>query len=212
MLLKWIECEVVPGQRAVFHTGQRQWRVLCLAPGLIGQAGGWSDDRRRAFVLGLWASEADYRTFFAHLHDAVADRNGQAEAIAHSSVALADVVLEMPGAADSLARGLVGAEVLRIADCQLKPERASRFVDAQARVWAPGMAEAPGMLGGVFGAVRDQPDRFLVATLWSSMEAHDAYARQRVTALREGAGTDDDVEQLVGRVIALVPAWTVVRA
>jgi len=48
-----------------------------------------------------------------------------------------------------------------------------------------------------------------VLSLWESADAHDAYGTGSVRRLRETAGVADDVDRLVGALIELEPAWTV---
>ncbi|MFB7472964.1 DUF4937 domain-containing protein [Kitasatospora sp. NPDC056184] len=203
---KWISCEVPPGDgRERFSAGQRGWAAIGDQPGLVGQVGGW--DRGCARVLGLWEDAVAYGRFMRERHDAVVGASGQGGTYAAIETADGAVVLEMPGDAADLPRALETAALLRVADCRLRPGRTAHFLDVQRRVWAPGMAAAGGMLGGV--VTRLAPRRYLVTTLWSDPAAHRRYAAERLPALRERAAIEDDLRTLDGRPVPLEPAWTV---
>ncbi|WP_380285917.1 DUF4937 domain-containing protein [Kitasatospora purpeofusca] len=202
---KWIGCEVPESGRERFSAAQRGWAAIGDQPGLVGQVGGW--DRGCARVLGLWADEEAYGRFMRERHDAVIGASGQGGTYAAIATATGAVVLEMAGDAAELPRALEAATLLRVADCRLRPGRAAHFLDVQRRVWAPGMAAAGGMLGGV--VTRLDPHRYLVTTLWSGPAAHRRYAAERLPALREHAATGDDLRALTGHLLPLEPAWAV---
>ncbi|MFF7452967.1 DUF4937 domain-containing protein [Kitasatospora sp. NPDC008115] len=203
---KWISCEV-PSEdgRTRFSDAQQAWSAIGDQPGLVGQVGGW--DGGCARLLGLWDDEETYGRFLRERHDAVLGASGQGGTYDAIETAAGAVVLEMPGDAGGLPRALETATLLRVADCRLRPGRAAHFLDVQRRVWAPGMAAAGGMLGGV--VTRLEAERCLVTTLWSGPAAHRRYAEEQLPALRERAATEEDLCGLTGRSLALEPAWTV---
>ncbi|MFF2659428.1 DUF4937 domain-containing protein [Kitasatospora sp. NPDC058032] len=202
---KWIGCEVPEDGRERFSDAQRAWAAIRDQPGLIGQVGGWEGGYAR--VLGLWADEEAYGRFMRERHDAVVAASGQGGTYTAIEAGTGDVVLEMAGDAADLRGALGTAALLRVADCRLRPGRAAHFMDVQHEVWAPGMAAAGGMLGGV--VTRLDPQRYLVTTLWSGAAAHERYAAEHLPALHERAAVADDLQALTGHRLALEPAWTV---
>ncbi|MBO1416583.1 DUF4937 domain-containing protein [Streptomyces sp. FH025] len=201
---KWIDCRVRPGARAAFAAGQRRWAAIADQPGLVGQVGGWSPADGRALVLGLWADEPAYERFMGERHDAVAETAAQRDTWTAIRVAAGPVVQTVP---ISLPDALEHAELLRVADCLLRPGRADHFLDVQREVWSPGMAAAGGLLAGT--VTRLAADRYLVTTLWSSAEAHAAYTAEVFPGLRARADVPADVETLTGHVLPLEPSWRV---
>ncbi|MFF2956067.1 DUF4937 domain-containing protein [Kitasatospora sp. NPDC057965] len=202
---KWIGCEVPEGGRGRFSDAQRAWAAIGDQPGLVGQVGGW--DGGCARVLGLWADEEAYGRFMRERHDAVVAASGQGGTYTAIVVGAGEVVLQMAGDAVDPRDALETAALLRVADCRIRPGRAGHFMDVQREVWAPGMAAAGGMLGGV--VTRLDPQRYLVTTLWSGAAAHERYAAEQLPALRERAAVTDDLQALTGHLLPLEPAWTV---
>jgi quinol monooxygenase YgiN len=145
----------------------------------------------------------------AHMHDPIVTRCGQRQTYESCATAVLRGVFRMPGEAGRLEDAFASARLIRVADCRVRPERREHFVDAQLTVWAPGMAKAPGMLGGIFTVSATDPTRFLVLTGWANAAAHAAYAKDRVPALRALATLDEDVLTLEGRRVAVEPSWLV---
>lgn len=211
MLIKWVRCEVV--DRDAFDRGQRGWSALAGLPGFLGQCGGLASGPRShsptehrqsdastdvAHVFGLWRSEADHRAFLTGPHDRLAaDQAGSYSAI---EVRLFERVLDIGGGFP--ARG----SVVRLAHCRVRDGRRAHFEQAQASVWNPGMAAAPGMLGGVFA---HGDSGFLVLTSWESADHHRRYTTDVFPDLFLRSGARDDLEAVAGAVIDLDPAWSV---
>ncbi len=211
MMIKWIVCAA--SNRDAFDAAQRIWERLRYCDGLVGQIGGWDEaDANRACILGIWRDAAAYERFFAHVHDAVTLANGQAASYESISVTVADAVVRMPGAAASLRDAIAAAGVLRVADCKVGPGRRDHFVGAQLETWTPEMAEADGMLGGIFSVAHGDPSRYLVTTLWRDQAAHATYVRDRLPDLRSRAAVDGDLVRLDGTIVPLEPGWRVVSA
>lgn len=103
--------------------------------------------------------------------------------------------------------GDAGGALLRLAHCHVTAGRQAHFVRAQAAVWNPGMAAAPGLLGGVFAQRGDA--EFLVLSGWASEAAHADYVDGPFAALRERSGAADDLESIAGDLVDVEPAWTV---
>ena len=203
MIVKWIVCQV--SDPVAFDRGQRGWTDLAALPGFLGQIGGWSTTvPGQAHVLGFWNDRRDHDAFMAGAHDRLAsDQQGSYSGIEARLFASA---LEI---GTLRLTDLARTEVVRLAHCLVRPDRREHFVTVQGDVWIPAMAAAEGMLGGTFGERDRERDEFLVLSLWESADAHDAYGTGSVRRLRETAGVADDVDRLVGALIELEPAWTV---
>ncbi len=213
MLLKWIVCRVAADKAAAFSQAQRAWGACADAVGFLGQAGGFAGDD--ACVAALWSDEPALAAFMAHLHDPIVAGTVQERTYESLETTPFRPLLRMraaSGARASLASvvdAVVDATVIRVADCRVRDGRADHFVDAQLRVWLPGMAAAPGMRGGFFSVSQEDPRRFLVVTGWDAAAAHDAYAKERVPELRAAASVDDDLESLRGHRVLCEPSWRV---
>ena len=73
----------------------------------------------------------------------------------------------------------------------------------------PGMAQADGMLGGVFSRCRAADTRYLVTTLWEDREAHARYVEECLPRLRGQAQVECDVERLDAHLVQLESSWRV---
>ena len=201
MLVKWVRCHVVDA--AAFERGQRGWAALSGLPGFLGQCGGWS--RREpgvAHVLACWRGAGEHAAFLRGAHDGIAA--GQAGSYDRIEVRLLDRVLDVgAGVPPDLPAGAVA----RLAHCRVRPDRVAHFERAQAEVWNPGMRAAPGMRGGVFA--RRDPAEFLVFSVWRTVADHERYRVERLPELRRRAGAADDLVEVTGDLVDLVPAWTV---
>lgn len=207
MIAKWIRCAVPDDQQDTFSQGQARWAPVAACAGFEGQLGGYAEGE--AHVFALWRGLRAYQGFMERDHDRLAAGAAQGGAYTSIEVDLLQHLLDMPGEQPDLAAALPGAALLRVADCQVKPERELEFCEAQEEVWAKGMAGVPGMLGGAFWSKRGAEARFVVTTAWASVEAHDAYVKGALPKLRKAARSDDDLVALRGILLPLLPAWTV---
>ena len=198
MLIKWITCEVV--DRIAFARGQQAWRALREVPGFLGQCGGWG--RGAAHIFGFWQDRGSHELFRTTTHDRIA----AAQAGTHRGlgVRLLDRRLDI-GA--GFPAGLGGAGVLRLAHCHIRPGRSASFTRVQEKVWIPGMAAAPGMLGGVVG--RAGAAELAVLTAWRTAADHRSYQDEIFPGLFAAATPAHDTDTVTGDVITLDPAWTV---
>ena len=187
MLLKWIVCEVEEDQTETFHAAQVAWSQIRATVGLIAQLGGWSTTGHEACILAIWDDRPSYERFFRFVHDSVTYRQIQTRTYRRASIALGAGLIRMRGAAPTLADAAGESGFLRVADCQVQPARRNQFIDAQLRVWEPGMADCPGQLGGAFSVVEGTDDRFLVTTLWRDEDSHDGYVRDSQPGLKSQA-------------------------
>jgi hypothetical protein len=201
-------CEVPRMQTTPFARAQGRWAPLAEVPGFACQVGGWDDaSPGTACILAIWRDGEVYERFMRDRHDALVEATGQPGTYGSLDVATGGVVFEMPGAEPDAVRALTRARLLRAADCHVRPGRFAHFRDAQADVWAPAMARADGMLGGVFSDLG--AGRYLVATGWRDEASHRRYAQEDVPALRDRAGAADDLLTIRSHRVSLSADWVV---
>jgi heme-degrading monooxygenase HmoA len=205
MLVKIIVVEVVDA--AAYDRAQRAWSVLGGTPGFIGQTGGWTHNQR-AVLVAFWESDAAHDAFMKGGHDALErEYLGSHRAI---DVILAHERIPLRGNASLLAAAR-DATYLRIMDCRVEAGRVDRFVTVQREILTPAMESAPGLLGGAFAAVTDDPQRFVVVSLWSDQAAHDRYQSERFPAAYTAAGVTTETMRIAGQYAQVVPEWCVTK-
>ncbi|MCU7730043.1 YdbC family protein [Actinoplanes sp. KI2] len=201
MLVKWITCR--PTDRAAFGLGQQAWARLHGTPGFLGQGGGWSRETPGvAQIFGFWSDQPSYQSFMDDAHDLIAA--AQTGTFDDLRVHVLDQRL---GIAHGLPAGLGGASLLRLAHCHVPEHRRDHFIQAQARVWNPGMAASHGMRGGVFAEGAET--EFLVLSAWETPADHQRYLDERFHRLRATARPEVDLDAITGDLVNLEPSWTV---
>lgn len=201
VLVKWIRCSVV--DRRGFERGQRKWAGLLGEPGFRGQGGGWSRERPGvAHIFAFWESRAFYDSFMARSHDRLAA--AQSGTFKDARVKLFDHRFDVKTGFEPR---FVDTDLVRVALCQVRAERAEHFALMQEKVWNPAMAGSPGMVRGLFGEAPG--DEFLVLSMWLSAAEHGKYQVERVQRLSARAQTETDVVALSGDIVELEPSWTV---
>ncbi|MFD7921476.1 YdbC family protein [Streptomyces sp. NPDC059740] len=201
MLVKWIRCSVV--DRRGFERGQRKWAGLLGEPGFRAQAGGWSRLRPGvAHLVAFWESRAFYDSFMARSHDRLAA--AQAGTYSKVQTRLFEYGFDVKVGFEPV---FADADVLRLAHCQVHPDRVEHFTLMQEKVWNPAMAGSPGMLRGLLGSAAGE--EFLILSVWQSSAERGKYRQERVERLGLRAQTEADVRAVDGDVVALEPSWTV---
>ena len=157
----------------------------------------------------MWQDESHYQQFMKQQHDKIVRHNDQMNTYDSIDVSLLTPTYDMPGCRESMMASLQDACALRIADCFVKPECEEHFVEMQHEIWIPGMCKADGMLAGVFSKVEHEPSRYMVTTLWESVEAHNAYSEKILPSLRSKSKVSEDVAQIVGGIVPLNQDWLV---
>jgi hypothetical protein len=200
-LVKWIRCGVV--DRTGFDREQRSWAALRDQPGFRGQGGGWSRSQPGvAHLFAFWDGPRSHDAFMAGPHDGIAAaQDGTFEMLA---VRLFEHRLDVKVGFEPR---FDDTDLLRVALCTVRPERADHFTFVQERVWNPAMAGSPGMLRGVFG--QSARNDFLVLSMWNTATERGKYRDGAVTRLSERAELDADVLSVAGDVVDVVQAWTV---
>lgn len=210
MIVKLIRCRVEDGAHDRFMSGQQRWRPLAQVQGFVGQIGGWrADDSDEAVIVGLWRDKASYEAFMSDVHDGLFERTGQKGSYASSEVSLWDSLLDMPGAESAMPAAMGRGALIRIALCEVLPDRREHFQQVQRDVWLPGMNAVPGMLAGVFSRSQQDESRYLVCTLWESAGAHAAYRADTLPALREQAEVKGDCRSMEGLIVPIEPSWRI---
>jgi hypothetical protein len=155
-----------------------------------------------AHLFAFWDGRRSYDAFMAGPHDGlVSAQHGTFEMLA---VRLFERRLDVKVGFEPL---FDDVDLLRVALCKVRPDRADHFTLMQQRVWNPAMAGSPGMLRGVFG--QGTAADFLVLSMWDSAAEHGKYRDGAVSRLSERADLDSDVLSVAGDVVDVVPAWTV---
>jgi heme-degrading monooxygenase HmoA len=197
----------VPDSRA-FDRAQRRWSALGGVDGFIGQSGGWANEApARAIIVAAWDARDAHGAFMNGAHDSIAGK--QSETYTDAAIALFETICEIPGEAGTMAAAMTQGGYLRLADCTIRAERTQHFRLVQESIWNPGMARAPGMLGGAFAVSYDDVLRYAVATFWSDEAAHRDYQEHIFPGLNALAGINDDAVRVAGYRVKLVPDWRV---
>ncbi|MBC3840252.1 DUF4937 domain-containing protein [Streptacidiphilus sp. 4-A2] len=181
MWIKWINCTVPAATREQFSTAQCGWSVISDQPGLVGQAGGWDPAGGHARLLALWADADAYQGFVRERHAAVVADIQQGDSYTALDIAAGESLFELSGDKDDLPRALEHATLLRVCDVRLVPGRETHFLDVLRG------SDVPGTLAGV--VTRIDPQRCLVATLWSDPATHGHYVSEELPGLRSAPGS-----------------------
>ncbi len=210
MLLKWIICVVPEPARPDFSRAQEHWSALADLDGFCGQIGGWGkNDPMEACILGLWENEDSYLRFMSEAHDSIAEASGQAEMYDSITITLFEFMFDIPGRLESMTDAIGEGSLLRTANCKVNTKRKAHFIHMQQEVWNPGMKDSGGLEAGLFGRGRDDPDRFLTATIWQDIASHQSFADHKVPELFEKAEVFLDLKSISGHVIAIDSSWCV---
>ncbi|CAN5405087.1 YdbC family protein [soil metagenome] len=210
MLLKWIMCRVSEQLRVPFSASQSKWRQLSKVPGFLGQFGGWNlKSNEEACIVAMWQDENHYQQFMKQQHDKIVRHNDQMNTYDSIDVSLLTPTYDMPGCRESMMASLQEACALRIADCVVKPEREAHFVEMQHEIWIPSVCKADGMLAGAFSKVEQESNRYMVTTLWKSLEAQEEYSAKVMPKLRKASDQSQDLDQILGGIVSLNRDWLV---
>lgn len=210
MVVKWIECTVKENMKEAFSAAQEQWGQTAGTPGFIAQTGGWdAQDKNLACIAAFWEDEKALSRFMKDQHDDIFNRNLQKDTYHNIQVRHFNMLFEMKGSSRSLSRDIHQGEVLRVADCLVKPGREQHFETMQQQVWKPGMQSAHGMLGGCFSKLNHPERQYLVTTFWDSPEHHERYKQEQLPILQKQANIQEDIEHITGRLILLEDGWKI---
>lgn len=210
MHVKWMECRVKEGMKEAFSKAQEQWNQTAKAPGFIAQTGGWdATDENLACIVAFWENEVALSRFMKEQHDVIFNRNKQKDTYDNIEIRHFNTLFDMEGNAGSLPEVIWQGNVLRVADCLVKPGREVHFETMQQDVWKPGMQSAAGMLGGYFSRINNAERRYLVTTFWDNEESHEKYRQEKLPTLQQQAGIQEDLQDIKGRLIILEKSWKI---
>jgi len=213
MLLKWIVCTVSDECKNSFSEKQQKWKEISSISGFLGQVGGWDlkapDD---ACIVCLWQDQFSYKEFMEKEHDRIFLDNNQAAVFEKIEVTLLEPTSIMPGVHKNMLDCLHLAKAIRVADCFVIPEREEHFNQAEKQIWIPGMAQAQGMLAGSYNKALGKDVRYIVTTLWASLEEHNQYAQTLMPEMQKKSEVSHDIKRMLGRVIVLDDNWLVAPA
>jgi heme-degrading monooxygenase HmoA len=201
-------CAVRPAQSELFSRAQQGWAPLVDVPGFGCQIGGWDHaSSATACILAVWRDAASYAGFMRNRHDPLSAATGHAGTYDSLQVVTGHVMFDMPGEEPDGIRALLRARVLRVADCRVRSGYEAHFREVQQRVWAPAMARAEGMLGGLYSQLG--PQRYIVTTGWRDDASHARYQRDDVPALRAASSSADALREIRGYVVSLTGDWRI---
>ncbi len=210
MLIKWIVCHVLPDKQNSFSEAQEKWSTIASTSGFIGQFGGWDLKRpEEACILSIWRNQESFDNFMMSIHDDITDGNNQASTYKNLQVKFFVPKMDMKGQYDTLFQAAPFGSYIRIADCFIKEESRSHFLNAQESVWIPAMSKTKGMLGGSFNEDIADNKHYLVTTFWDNEENHSKYTQSQVPRLRDQADVSNDLTQITGRFIQIENSWSV---
>ncbi len=207
MLAKWIVCRVSQSNRPAFAAAQLKWTGIAGCDGFSGQFGGFCGEH--VHVVGLWSKRELYEQFMQRDHDSITRANRQHELCSDIRVCVLSRVMDLPGEHASLADAVPFGVFARIALCEVHEANVEHFLAIQREVWAPAMANVPGMLGGAFWSFDEHPNRFLVSSLWRSESDHSAYSSGVVPQLRQRTAVEQDLASIQGYHFNLQRPWSV---
>ena len=204
MLLKLIQCDVIPNQELLFSQGQVCWSETRNSKGFIKQFGGWNNSK--ATIFALWKDEASMDSFMSTDHDAIAEKANQSCSYATINVSYFERVMEIPK--EHLAFHHT-PELIRVAECEVIEGKEGVFLDTQRQVWNGGMSLASGMLGGDVWRSTKNKNNYLVTTWWRSNQDHDNYMNENFPELLKKAQTGTYLSNVQGYQFEIEELWGV---
>ncbi len=211
MIVKLMRCKVADESKETFSSSQCAWSALARVDGFIGQIGGWDTrDERLAVIVAWWQDQPSYDKFMREIHDPIYEKSGQAGTYQSCEVDRWEAQFDIAGEVGQVHDAIPDGELIRLAWCEVRPDRVEHFVEVQKSVWNPAMASAGGLLAGVFSRSDQHENHFLVCTLWRTIAAHDEYRQRYLYRLKDQSEVVKDVAHLEGYVVHVQPSWRVV--
>ncbi len=143
-----------------------------------------------------------------NIHDPIYESSGQKGSIDSISVTFWNSLFDLPGASEP-AESAMDVGLLRLAQCDVRPEHRDHFIDVQQGIWNPGMAETGAILGGIFCESRDDRNRFLVCSYWTTASDHSDYRKRVFPGLYSRAKAERDCDAVTGWAAATESGWRV---
>lgn len=208
MIIKWIQCEVEDNNRSAFTKAQKKWIELKEIEGFIGQIGGWKlNSPHIAGVLSFWQSQFYYERFMERFHDDLVEKNKQVNTYKNIVVNIYEEMgkIGSRGIASLLSEG----RILRVTECPVTAEAAQFFEEEQISLGNKLMNGEACMLGELLGRHKQDGQRYLVASLWSSYYSHRSYTEEVLPGLVEPLNVKGMTDYVVGNVIEIQTQWTI---
>jgi hypothetical protein len=225
MLLKAIQCHVLPEHKELFSRGQEHWATISSLPGFVAQQGGWQSST--AWVFGWWQNWDDYSAFMAKSHDPIFHGNSQEGTfrsseisfwqsmpsakidrrrnLKHTPTAPASSISLDPDAADvEPVHDLILLELL-----QLAPGAWADFDDFLTWRWRPSLAGAGGLASARICQHRKLPGRYLSWSRWQAGADPIGMARLLQPGFRLPHRRTQLFRSLSQLQIRCVPTWEV---
>lgn len=213
MYIKWIICRVKENERQNFSRAQEKWERTSGANGFIAQTGGWDlINKNEACIISFWKNKELYEIFMRDLHDEIINDNKQANTYNQIFVEYFTSIFIMEGAAGTLKEAIQKGNLLRIANCIVKPEKIKHFEIMQSEIWLPGMRVSKGMLGGMFSKNENNNLKYLVSTFWDNIQNHTNYSHNKLPHLQEESDAANDISEITGKQILIVNTWRVIKS
>jgi len=211
MIVKLIRCQVADEFKEKFSIAQRVWSELTVVEGFVGQAGGWEAGKDNlAVIVAWWRDQPSYDQFMRVNHDPIYKKSGQAGSYESCEVDYWEAQFDIAGEQRHVQGAIPDGALMRLAWCEVRPDRVEHFVQVQKNFWNPAMASAGGMLAGVFSRNVKVENQYLVCTLWWTIAAHDEYRERCISNLRDQSEVVKNVAHLDGFVVHIDPSWSVV--
>jgi heme-degrading monooxygenase HmoA len=208
LLIKWIKAQVPLEKKHQFSLAQEKWADLKNLAGFLGQVGGWNmKNELEACVLGFWKDQESYENFMKNEHDAIFEKSNQSKTYDDISINFFYSTVNIGEIAPTTV--LDFAQILRVAECDVREGKQDHFEMIQETVWNPGMSNCEGYLAGVFSKGQNIHTKYLVSSFWESADLHQKYVRTNLPLLREISKVEKDLVQLVGSTISIEDSWCV---
>lgn len=223
MLLKAIQCHVLPEQQDLFSRGQERWAALAGLQGFTSQQGGWQ--QHTAWVFGWWQNWDDYSAFMSEHHDPIFERSGQNGTYRDSDISFwqslpsaqidrrrnlkhSPTASTLPLATEA---GLSEAqhELILLELLQLAPGAWADFDDFLTWRWRPGLAGAGGLASARVCQHRKLPGRYLSWSRWQEGSDPIGMARLLQPGFRLPHRRTQLFRSLSQIKIAVEPKWEV---
>ncbi|SMO39188.1 DUF4937 domain-containing protein [Melghirimyces algeriensis] len=204
MFIKWIVCNVIPGETSLFSKCQEDWNALRYVGGFRGQIGGWDvKHSRSACIMGLWESQEAYQAFMRDFHDRIFCNSSQGETYDSIHINLSFGRKEFFEGGKTIAQNMSKGKVLCVSKWSIKPDQNEYFLEQVFPVWRQKLCKGNGFLGGLISQEKEKMERLLLITLWSKMKPGSI----RLPEVDEGGSI---VQKREERMVLLKESWCVI--
>lgn len=212
MYIKWIVCQVNPNHIDSFSKAQEAWFELKTKKGFIAQTGGWNEiNKNEACIIAFWENKDCLNYFMKEFHDKITEKNNQLITYEDIVIDYQNKLLNIEGEQKTLTGAVINSKLIRIADCRIKESNKSHFIEAQKKIWNPGMKKASGMLGGTFSLSDKEENKYLVISFWNSKEQHKNYTENLFPIYKKESKAEEDLININGKRIIVEEKWKIIK-